>query len=254
MPSFIRFARDPNDHHAKIEFQHLWDWMRILLLSTTAVLIALDFAYHRVFQIESYPLWRPALVIGIGLETLLIVRMMYMDSLGLYTEAEGGYLLLAAGRLCLAVGGAHYFSCATGGISWIWFGAACSPSRNKAGFCRRIPILNLFSPISPGLSPKTLAIARHTMADPCSNWMRFNAPVLVLAAIAPAAAVTTYVALRAVFGAARATISQLSRYASVEYVLLTQARNFAKAEFQITLCVLLTAFAASAVSCVVYRG
>jgi hypothetical protein len=234
---FIRYAHDPNDHHARIEFQHLWDWMRILLLSSTVVLVALDFGYHRFFQVMAYPLWRPALVIGIALETLLIVRMMYMDSLGLYTESEGGYLLLAAGRLGLALGALLIFHAPPATLAWIWFFAGVLAIAQQSWLCRRIKILQLFAPISPGLSFRTLTIARHTMADPSSNWMRFNAPVLVLAAIAQPAAVTTYVALRAVFGAARATISQLSRYAS--------------AEIQVTLCVLLTAFTAAVVGCVV---
>ena len=248
---FIRYAVNPNDRQAEIDFRHLWDWMRILLFSSMVVLIGLDLAYHRIFQVAAYPLWRPALVIGIALETLLIVRMMYMDSLGLYTEAEGGYLLLAAGRLTLATGALLIFHAPPATLAWIWFFCGVLAVAQQSWLCRRIKILRLFAWVSPGLSYKTLAVARHTMADPSSNWMRFNAPVLVLAAIAQPAAVTTYVAMRAVFGAARATISQLSRYASVEYLSLRQAGRFPQAEFHITICVLLTAFSASVVSCFV---
>jgi hypothetical protein len=244
---FIRYSHDPSDEQARIEFQHLWDWMRILIFSSLVALVALDFGHHRFFQVSHYPLWRPALVIGIALETLLIVRMMYMDSLGLYTEAEGGYLLLAAGRLGLAVGALIIFHAPPATLGWIWFFAGVLAVAQQSWLCRHIKVLQLFAPISRGLSVKTLAIARHTMADPSSNWMRFNAPVLVLAAIAQPTAVTTYVALRAVFGAARATISQLSRFASVDYIRLTQACNFTRAEIQVTLCVLLTAFAGSVV-------
>jgi hypothetical protein len=247
---FIRYALNPDDHEARTEFQHLWDWMRILLLVSTTVLVGFDYAFH-LFQGASYPLWRPALVIGISLETLLIVRMMYLDSLGRYTESEGGYLLLAAGRFVVAIIALLVFHAPPSAIAWIWLILGILSIFQQGWLCRRVPVLRIFAPFAPGLSFKTLAIARHTMADPCSNWMRFNAPVLVLSVIAQPAAITTYVALRALFGAARATISQLSRYASVDYILRKQVGDTARAEFRLTLCMLATAFFASVLGCIV---
>jgi hypothetical protein len=55
--------------------------------------------------------------------------------------------------------------------------------------------------------------------------MRIGFPVLILQAIAPPQVITTFVALRAVFGASRTTIQQMARVASVEYLRLQSTRR-----------------------------
>jgi len=217
----------------------------------TVALIALDLLYNCLYAKTSYPLWRAALTIGVALETILGVRVMYLDSLELYREAEAGYLLLAAGRLGLVTGALIFFRSPPQILAWIWFFSGIFAVARQSKLCRRIGLLRLFEPMPPGLSLRELALARHTMADPCSRWMRNNLPVLVLSTIAQPVAVTTYVALRAVFGAARQMVLQLSRYASVQYVSLRQSHKLTLAELQITLCVLLTAFFASVLTCLV---
>ncbi|MCE0523805.1 MAG: hypothetical protein LV480_12935 [Methylacidiphilales bacterium] len=244
----IRFVHDSSDREARTDFEHLWAWIRILIASTTFLLVAVDFIYNHFYLGAAYPLWRPALLIGIALEILIVVRVMYLDTLGLYREAEAGYLILAAARLFLAVGALLFFHAPPATLAWIWFFTGIFSIAQQGRISRRLGLLRLFEPIPRDLSFKSLAITRHTMADPCSSWVRINGPVVILTVIAPAAAITTYVALRAVFGAARTTISQLSRYASVEYLTLRQSRRFDLAEIQITLCVLLAAFFASGIT------
>jgi hypothetical protein len=247
----IRYARNPADGQAKTEFQHLWAWIRILICVATIALIAFDLLYNCLYAKTSYPLWHAALTIGVALETTLGVRIVYLDSLGHYREAETGYLLLAAARLCLAIAALIFFHSPAGTLAWIWFFTGIFAIAGQSKLCRRIGILGLFEPMPPGLSLRTPALARHTMAGPVSNWVRINFPVLVLSAIAQPVAVTTYVALRAVFGAVRQTIEQLSRYASVEYVSLKHSHKMSLAEIQLTLCVLFTAFLASVLTCIV---
>ena len=247
----IRYAHNPADEQAKIEFQHLWAWIRILISVATIALIALDVLYNCLYAKTSYPMWRAPLTIGVALETILCARIMYLDSLELYREAEAGYLFLAAARLCLAIGVLIFFHSPPDTLAWIWFFTGIFAIAHQSKLCRRIGLLRLFEPMPPGLSLRTLAIARHTMADPASNWMRNNVPVLVLSAVAQPVAVTTYAALRAVFGAARQTVLQLSRYASVQYLSLRQSHKVTRAEVQLTLCVLFTAFFASVLTCIV---
>jgi hypothetical protein len=247
----IRHANDPNDHEARSEFQQLWAWIRILIATTTVLLVVADFFYHHVYRGVPYPLWRPALVVGIALEVLLGVRITYLDSQGLYREAEAGYLVLAAARLILAVSALLIFHSSPVVLAWIWFFTGLFAIMQQSRLCHRIGRLRLFEPIPPDLSFRTLATVRHTMADPCSTWVRFQGPVVVLSVFAAPIAIVTYVALRAVFGAARQTISQLSRYASVEYLALRQARKFELAEMHLCLMVLLTAFFASVVAALV---
>jgi hypothetical protein len=247
----IRHGNDPNDHGARTEFQHLWAWIRILVLSTTLVLILLDFIYNRLYLGASYPLWRPALVIGIALEVLLCVRVTYLDSRGLYREAEAGYLVLVAARLFMALGALLIFQAPPAALAWIWFFTGVFAIAQQGRLCRRLGLLHLFERIPPGLSFSTLATVRYTMADPCSTWVRINGPVVILSVIAQPVAIVTYVALRAVFGAARSTILQMSRYASVEYLSLRQSRKFEPAEIHLTMLVLLAAFFASGITAAV---
>jgi hypothetical protein len=244
----IRYAHNHNDLQAKTEFQHFWAWIRILVLSTTASLIAMDFIHKNFYMGASYPLWRPALLIGIALEALLCIRIMYLDSQGLYREGEAGYLVLASSRLFLALCALLIFHAPPSTVAWIWFFTGVYAIARQSRLCRRLGLLLLFERIPPGLSFKTLATVRHTLADPCSTWARINGPVVILSIIAQPIAIITYVALRAVFGAARTTVLQLSRYASVEYLSLRQSRKFKMAEIHLTLCVLAGAFFASAVT------
>ena len=247
----IRYAHNPAAQQVKNEFRHLWAWIRILISVATIALIAVDLFYHCLCAKTRYPLWRAALTIGIALETLLCIRVTYLDSLELYREAEASYLLLAASRLCLAIGALILFHSPPDTLGWTWFFTGVFALAHQSRLCRRLGLLRLFESMPAGLSFKTLAIARHTMADPCSSWMRNNVPVLILSAIAQPLAITTYVALRAVFGAARQMIMQFSRYASVQYVSLRQSHKTSVAEVQITLCVLFAAFFASVLNCIV---
>jgi hypothetical protein len=75
----------------------------------------------------------------------------------------------------------------------------------------------------PKPSTRVLASARYTIAGPLASWIQLQFPVIVLSAIAPPLAATTYVTLRAIFGVARQTVQQISRAASVEYVRLSKA-------------------------------
>jgi hypothetical protein len=76
------------------------------------------------------------------------------------------------------------------------------------------------------------------MAEPVANWARLSLPVLVIASIAPDTAVTTYVALRAIYGAARTSIQQVARVASVEVLRLLGQRRVAPAESLLSLFLL----------------
>jgi hypothetical protein len=88
--------------------------------------------------------------------------------------------------------------------------------------CRDVRLIRLLAPLRLEQLRQTLALTVRTLSDPLSNWTRLSLPVLVLASIAPAAAVTTYVALRALFGVVRASMQQVARMASYEFLRVTQ--------------------------------
>ena len=105
------------------------------------------------------------------------------------------------------------------------FGLACRAG--CAPYLGRTVVYSAAIP-SAGSPLRTCSLARYTMAEPIANWVRLSLPVLVIAAVAPAAAVTTYVALRAIYGAARITIQQVARVASVEILRLRTQMQWKK--------------------------
>ena len=242
----IRWVNDPNDDEARLEFTHLWAWIRIMCLATTSALIVGDYAFAYFYQHQEYPLWRTALLLGIAIEALICVRVTFLDTQGFYTEAEAGYLVLIAGRFLLSFGALLFFHAPPWVVAYLWFFTGIFALVQQSFLCRRAGRLKLFEPFPPNLQWRHAAMIRYTMSDPCSNWVRINGPVVVLSAMsAHPIAIVTYVALRAIFGAARATIQQMSRYASVEYIALRQKQMFEMAEKHLVMLMLLSAFFAS---------
>src|SRR5207248_5253452 len=163
--------------------------------------------------------WRVALTLAYAIETLLIIRIVYLDTLGLYRGAEASYFMFAGLRLALAVPALLVLRLEANGLAWLFLATSVFALALQGWLvCREVRVLGIFAALPRRLSVRVLAVARYTLAEPCASWVRLSLPVLVIAAIAPAASVTTYVALRATFGAARATIQHLARFTSVEYL------------------------------------
>jgi hypothetical protein len=246
--TLMRFVNDPTDVEARRNFAHLWAWIRILVASITILLIGADFLFQHVWLGQDYPLWRAVLVLGITCEVILGVRITYLDTQGYYRESEAGYLVMLVARLILSFGALLIFHAPPYALAWIWLAIGILSVVQQSLLCRRIGLLHLFEPLPPGMSIRYLAAVRYSMADPCATWMRTQMPVVILSSIAQPVVVVAYVALRAVFGLARQTISQLSRFASVEYLSLRQAGKQELAEIHLTAMMLAAAFMASSVT------
>src|ERR1700757_3821830 len=143
----IRYAQNPADEQAKTDFQHLWAWIRILICVATITLIGLDLFYNCLYTKTPYYLWRAALVAGVSFETIVYVRVMYLDSLELYRQAEAGYLLLAAARLCLAIVALTFFHSPPEILALIWCLSGLFAIAQQSRLCRRLGLLRLLEPM-----------------------------------------------------------------------------------------------------------
>ncbi|HEY3838798.1 MAG TPA: hypothetical protein VGL72_19615 [Bryobacteraceae bacterium] len=236
----VRSLRErPGDKESAESFQQVWAWIRVLVLAVTALLILANALYSVAWKHTPYQAWQGALAVAIALETILIVRIMYLDSLGFYRGAEASYFTLAALRLALSLVGLLVFHLRSNGLAWLYFASSILALGWQNRICHKAGTLGLFSRPRK-LSLSVLTLARHTLAEPCANWVRLSLPVLITSALAPPAAVTTYVALRAVFGVARASIQQLARVASVEYLRIRAVRRILRAESILTAFMLLS--------------
>ena len=241
-------AKDPA---AQAEFRQVWAWIRLLVVSVTAALLLGDLAYGHWHGMGEWQLGRALLTLAYAMETVLIIRIVYLDSLGEYSRAESSYFTFAAVRLVLAVPALLVFRVHSIGLCWLFLGTSALGLVLQGWVCHIPEALHLFARFPRQFSARTLALVRYTMAEPCANWVRLSLPVLVIASIAPATAVTTYVALRAIYGAARTTIQQVARVASVEVLRLRAAGRKDTAESLLSLFMLLAAFIGTALAGVV---
>ena len=231
----IRFAGNREDLAAGEWVKHLWGWIRTLVFAFTVATIVGDAVVTAGLRHLPYPTWKACLIVAYSLETLLTVRIVYLDSLGFYRGAEAGYCMFAAIRLVLSVPALLFLHFEANGLAWLYLATSVIALLLQERLCRKTGVLGLFAALPNRLAIRVLAIARYTLAEPCANWVRLSLPVLVIASFGSPAAVTAYVALRAAFGGARITVQQLSRFASVEY--LRMMASFKAGANETLLCV-----------------
>ena len=252
----LRLART-NDPDARAEFLQVWAWIRLLILLVTAALLLAGLAYGALHGMGTWQLGRVLLTLAYAFEALLIIRIVYLDSLGEYSSAESSYFIFAAIRLVLAVPALLFFRVQPVGLCWIFLGTSVLGLALQGWLCNIPSELRIFGGFPRRLSFGTCSLVRYTMAEPIANWARLSLPVLVIASIAPDTAVTTYVALRAIYGSARTTIQQVARVASVEVLRLVEVlrplgqRRLAPAESLLSLFLLFAGLIGTAVAGVV---
>lgn len=218
----MRFVKE-GDKTAGANLQQVWGWIRILVLSFTVILLLSSAIESWMHGSLIQTIWKDCLIGAYAMETLLIVRIVYLDSLGHYSSAEATYFTFAILRLGLAIPALLIFHAGPQALGILYLATAVLGIGLQSRLCKKTGLLALLDPLPRKLSFGVLATARYTVAEPLSNWMRISFPVLVLQAISGPEFVTTFVALRAAFGASRQTIQQMSRVASVEYLRLRSA-------------------------------
>jgi hypothetical protein len=216
----LRLVGNPQDTAAHEQFRQIWAWIRILVGLVTFGVVLLDCA------IDGYSgrvaVWRIALITAGGLETILAIRVFYLDSLGWYNRAESVFALYAVARLVASLVALTVFGAREGTLAAIYLISVAMALVFQSIVCRQVAALRLVGGLPLRPSTHVLASARHTIASPLALWIQIQFPVIILSVIASPLAVTTYVTLRAIFGVARQTVQQISRAASVEYVRLSR--------------------------------
>ena len=244
-PDLLRLFHE-GDAAAAERFAHTWAWIRLCLFGSAALLIAAEVLYGASHAAWHRHPWPVLLTLAYALEATLIVRIVFLDSVGAYRGAEAGYFVFAALRLALALPALLLWHWGPARLGVLYLLTAAAGLLLQGRLCRVPAALHIFAALPARLEFRAVSEARYTVAEPSANWARLSLPVLVVAAIAPPAAVTLFVALRAVFGAGRTTIQQIARVASVEYIRLRSTSQPEKADRLLSLAMLMTAFAGTA--------
>ncbi len=238
----LRAIEADDDPHSRKRFLSAWSWVRLFVPMVSLGLCAVSL----LSPIADRPaaLWPMLLILSAGLETLLIVRIIYLDTLGRYVAAEAVYAGFAAGRLILLVAVAGFFDPEQTDLAAIFLVTAMlalAVQELSLGGRRH---LSLFAPLAP--AARELAAIPYALAEPAANWVRLSLPVLVLYRIAVPEMVTLFIGLRAGFSLVRSTVSQASRVVSVEYVQ-TRERAPGRADAGLVLALAGTAILGGAV-------
>ncbi len=234
------------DRIAELEFRRIWALTRVLIMGMTSVLIAGQ-VISSLIETGTFELWAAALTMATALDTALIVRGFWLDTLGHFVKVEALFLGMVSSRILLSILAMLAFHAGPGIIAYLTLVSAAAAVALQAYVLPEPRCLALLANGMRDLRWKSLGIVRFVVAEPASNWMRLSLPVIVLAAVSSPRFVTTYVALRAIFGMARQIVNQLGRYASIRYAQFVE-RDKAAAENVVIRFTLLSTLAGLAVS------
>lgn len=200
-------------------FRAVWALTRALLLAVPLVL-ALGWLCFGADGHRHLRIWASILTISFALDMLLIVRGIWLDTLGEFSRVELVFLAMVTSRIALSATALAVFRASPLVLSCVIFATGAMAVALQALVLRRPAALAITAGGFAGIRRETFATIPSVIAEPATNWARISLPVIVLAAIAGPTFVTSYVALRSVFGLGRQVSNQLARFASVRYVQL----------------------------------
>ncbi|CAM6054511.1 unnamed protein product [Sphagnum tenellum] len=200
------------DHAAANAFRQTWALTRLTIFGMTALFIMYQCMIGTPFLLLTC-----IMICSAAIDTTLGARGLWFDTLGHFIRVEGAILVMTILRLSLSITALIIFKAPPIIIAWINLLISISGIVIQRALLRS-PLLGFTAGGFADLNWNSLAIIRLVVADPLCNWVRTSLPVIIFAVIAPSAVVTTYVALRAVFGLARQVSWQITRYASVRYI------------------------------------
>ena len=203
-------AGEGGDAAAQHAFRQTWALARLLLIGLTGLCLVGEMGRPNALLVGS-------VTVAAALETALIVRGIWFDTLGAFSRVEAVYFGMMLTRIVLSVVALTVLRAPPQTLAWLMIAtsglALCVQAR-----VLRTPALALFAGGFSDIRWRSFGVVGFVVTEPATSWMRFSLPVLVFAAFTPPAFVTSFVALRALFGLARQMVSQLARYASVHYV------------------------------------
>ena len=217
-----------HDRAASLEFRAVWALTRALMIGLTLLLLA-TWTLVGGLRGHALPPWAYLMTAALGIDTLLIIRGMWLDTLGHFNKVEAVFLVFVAARVLLNVALLGLVGVRPEAFASVMLATSMAALLVQAVAFRRPASLSLLSGGFSELRWRGLRVVPYVLSEPATNYARISLPVVVLASMTSPRFITTYVALRAVFGLARQVTNQLARFASVGYVQHAR-RDRARAE------------------------
>lgn len=230
-------------------FRQIWALTRGIMLAVSAVVFAAQ-ALGLTGHSGAFEAWPFVLIVTLLLDTLLIVRGCWLDTLGNFRRVEGLFFGMVALRNVLSIVALVAFHAGPAVLAYIMLGTGLAAVLAQAALLREPRSLRVFAPGLRDIRWPMTRVIPLAMTDPAATWIRFSMPVVVLATMASPTTLTTFVAMRAIFSLGRQVISQLGRFASIRYAerVSTDANQ---AEAVIGGFILLATLVALSVSCAI---
>ena len=206
------------NHEDVIAFRQIWALTRALIVSLTVIILC-----YRLVLGTASAILVCSITVSLALDTLITVRGIWFDTLGYFNEVEGNYLAMAASRILLSIIGLVVFRASPVALGLVMLATSIGGIVGQTYLLREPNSLAFLAGGLRDVRWRLLGMVRFVVSDPVTNWVRVSLPVVVFAAFAPPTFITTYVAIRAIFGLVRNGVVQISRYAAVQYVLRIDA-------------------------------
>lgn len=216
-------------------FDTLWTIMRGHMVLATLIVLGIVAVWLAPRAGGEGTLFLFVLAVAASIEVLIGLRVTFMEAKGLITPAEAVSFGMAAARLVIGVALLATLKASPLVLSFVWLGTALAALFAQTVFS----VVNVSSPIfgrwSLGGWRDAYADALWSTATPLTQWAQIHMPVVALSAFAPPALVSSFVALRSIFGLMRSILQQLSRLASIRYGEWARAWGEARAQASLQL-------------------
>ncbi|MCB8878171.1 hypothetical protein [Acidisoma silvae] len=230
-------------------FKQIWALTRGVMLGFTIAVIA-GSALVCLTRAEPFQIWPLVLIVTLSLDTLLIVRGSWLDTLGNFRPVEGLFFGMVAFRNIFSVLALLVFHAGPAVLTYVMLGTGIGAVVAQASILKEPKSLGLLVSGWRAVGWHIGGVIPFAVTDPAAGWIRFSLPVMILATMASPVNLTTFVAMRALFSLGRQVIAQLSRFASIRYAEQI-SHDTDQAEAVMGGFILLATLAASAVACAI---
>ena len=199
------------------KFATLWSVMRLQMLAAGLVTMGVSFAMFSGRIPPDQSIFLVILTAAAMMENYLGLRTPFLEALGRIAYAESAFLAMVATRLVVGVALIYFLHAGPVILSILWLASACMAVLIQAQFREVRTVAPLFRRWKFSHIRETYADARWSAATPLVVWAQIHLPVITLSSFAPAAIVSSFVALRTLYGLTRLIIQQISRIISIQY-------------------------------------
>ncbi len=198
-------------------FSTLWTIMRGHMALATLAVLAVVAAWLAPRAGAEGSLFLFVLALAATAEVFLGLRVTFMEAKGLIAPAEALFFAMAGSRVVIAAALIGFFNAGPLLISLVWLlsavGAVCAQSLFR--FVRETsPAFGNWKLVDVATAYRDAA---WSAATPLVQWAQVQAPVIALSVFAAPALVSSFVAIRALFGTMRSILQHVSRLASIKF-------------------------------------